>query len=149
MATNGGSGASKSPRPNPNRFRRGLNAGTGGTSFIPFIKDAPAGRSTVSMTDVVEISLGSEISVFLMDIFRCVGFRPKVDDERTLGLLPAPGKEGAMGVEDAETGGVGLPANGNARGFDIKAGDIEPKPGDGRGDKPCWSAGEYPGFGGG
>lgn len=110
---------------------------------MPFMRDAPTGKSTVSMTDVVEMSLGSEISVFLMDIFRFVVLRPNVADDRMFGLLP--GKEGAIGVDDAETGGVGLPAKGEPRTFCISAGLMGPKAGEGRGDKPCDSVGEYAG----
>lgn len=124
-------------RPKPKRLRRGLKAGTGGTSSIPFMRDAPAGKSTVSMTEVVDMSLGSDISVFLMDILRFVDFLPKVADERMFTLLP--GKVGAIGVEDADIGGVGLPVNGEPRPFDINPGLMGPIPGDGR---PCESAGE-------
>lgn len=36
---------------------------------MPFLKEAPAGRLTVSTTDVVEMRTGSPISDFLIDIF--------------------------------------------------------------------------------
>lgn len=93
-------------RPNPNLRLIGLIGGTGGASgSLPFLRDAPAGRLTVSITDVVERKTGSEMSAFAIDLFRstpclCRGCT-------VLGL-----KACALGVVGFETGGVWLAGNG-------------------------------------
>src|ERR1700761_538431 len=136
-------------RPKPKRFRRGLIGGTGGaSSSMPLLKEAPEGRSTVSMTEVVEISFGSDISDFLIDCFRMPGFRRDGIDATVLVLLF--GKEVITGVDAAEIGGVGFDAKGpigDARplGF-MKPGLRGPILGDGRGDWPWDRAGESPPF---
>ena len=65
----------------------------------PFLSDAPGGRLTVSMTEVVERKMGSEISAFAIDFLRSVP---------TLGLLAAASAVDAVeiGVDVPETGGV-------------------------------------------
>lgn len=52
----------------PRRF--GLIGGIGGASSIPFFKEAPGGRSTVSTFEVEDISFGSEMSAFEIVILR-------------------------------------------------------------------------------
>ena len=63
---------SLSERPNPKRRLIGLIGGTGGGAYgsEPFFSDAPAGRLTVSMTDVVDKKTGSEISDLAIDFLR-------------------------------------------------------------------------------
>lgn len=92
-------GSSVGCRPNPKRRLIGLIGGTGGGCSIPFFNDAPAGRLIVSITEVVERKMGSEMSAFAMDFFRSVP---------VLGIIaPAPAlNEGSTGVEVPETGGV-------------------------------------------
>ena len=103
---NGGSGGSVSDRPKPNRLRRGLIGGTGGAASMPFRRDAPAGKSIVSTTEVVEISTGSPISDFLIDILReRAAFAPALASR--FGALTVAGNAGATGVDDDERGGVG------------------------------------------
>jgi len=58
---------SDSERPRPKSFRvarrRGLTGGKGDGLFMPFLRDAPGGKSTVSTLEVEESSaIGSEIS---------------------------------------------------------------------------------------
>jgi hypothetical protein len=68
----GPSDLSLSERPKPKRRLIGLIGGTGGGTYgsEPFFRDAPAGRLTVSMTEVVERKTGSEISDLAMDFLR-------------------------------------------------------------------------------
>jgi len=139
----------------PNLLRRGLIGGTGGASNIPFLSEAPAGRATVSTTDVVEIRTGSPISDFLIDIFLIRAAFRFVPEAR-LGVLAE--KLDVIGVELAERGGVGFakgeigvprpedgaipglrgPTPGEGLGeLKERAGDSEPfggKPGEGRGE---------------
>lgn len=86
-------------------FRRiGFIAGRGGVdcgSSIPFFREAPAGRATVSMTEVVDINLGSLMSPFW--IFFCDADRPLVVPAKGTGL---DGKVYATGVEFPDMGGV-------------------------------------------
>lgn len=110
---------------------------------MPFLSDAPAGRSTVSITEVAEMKTGSEISDLLTDFLRVPDFVRDV----VLLLL----KVVATGVDAADSGGVEFAENGAANGgtgefcgrsaFNPGLG----APGDGLGDngKP----GEKPGFG--
>jgi len=87
-----------SGRPNPKRFRIGLIGGTGGAALsAPFFKDAPGGRLTKSMEDVVDKKTGSEISDFATDFFRSIPCRGCT----VLGL-----KAAELGVVGFETGGV-------------------------------------------
>ena len=77
--------------------------GKGGGASIPFLSEAPGGRSTVSMTEVAEMNIGSEISDFTMDFLRtpslvAVGFAA-LNVETT-------------GVDEAEIGGVAFAENG-------------------------------------
>jgi hypothetical protein len=67
---------------------------------MPFWREAPAGRLTVSMTEVVEINTGSEISDFATDFLRS-GPAFAIGGGVALGL-----KAGAIGVPGLETGGV-------------------------------------------
>jgi hypothetical protein len=50
----------------------GLIGGTGGGTkgSAPFLREAPGGRSTVSMMDVVDTKTGSEISLLAIDFLR-------------------------------------------------------------------------------
>lgn len=74
---------------------------------MPFLSDAPAGKSTVSTTEVVEIRTGSPMSVFLMDILRDrAAFKPAF--ARRFGVLAEPGNADAVGVDEDESGGVGF-----------------------------------------
>jgi ABC-type amino acid transport system permease subunit len=83
----------------------GLSGGTGGAlCSCPFLRDAPAGRLIVSITEVVERKTGSEISDFAIDFFRntpCLFIGCTM-----LGL-----KAAALGVVGLETGGVWLEEN--------------------------------------
>ena len=94
------SGPSVADRPKPKRRRIGLIGGTGGgADSIPFFRDAPGGRSTVSMTDVVDKKIGSEMSALATDFLRSV----------PLDGIIAPAlawKDCPIGVEVPETGGV-------------------------------------------
>lgn len=125
-----------SERPNPKRRRIGLIGGTGGGGSMPFFKDAPAGKSTVSMTEVPETKIGSEISDFTIDFLRTGPVFPK-----GAGLNDA-----ATGVFGPETGGVLLAENGGTgdccgrKEFMLGLG----APGEGLGD--TGNAGEMPGF---
>lgn len=84
----------------------GLIGGTGGASgSLPFLRDAPAGRSTKSITDVVDRKTGSEMSALATDFFRSTPCR--VRGCTVLGL-----KAVMLGVVGLETGGVWLVANG-------------------------------------
>ena len=67
--------SSGSLRPMPKSFRvarrRGFMGGTGGGLSIPFLKEAPGGRSTVSTFEVEESNAtGSEISCLLIVFLR-------------------------------------------------------------------------------
>lgn len=98
---------SLSERPKPKRRRIGLIGGTGGgtNGSEPFFNDAPAGRLTVSMTDVVERNTGSEISDLAIDFLRNI---PCL----IIGCT-APGlKAAAFGVVGFEAGGVGVAEKG-------------------------------------
>jgi hypothetical protein len=108
----------------------GLIGGRGGAS-LPFLREAPGGRLTVSMTEVVDRKIGSEISAFAIDFFRSVP---------VLGIMAAAPalalKLGAIGVVVPETGGVWFAEKGGT-------GEGWPRkllmlglgaPGDGRGD---------------
>jgi hypothetical protein len=78
----------------------GLIGGTGGASgSAPFFSDAPAGRLTVSMTDVVDRKTGSEMSDFAIDFFLSIPCR-------IMGCMVLGLKAVALGVEGLETGGV-------------------------------------------
>jgi hypothetical protein len=98
--------------------RIGFSGGTGGgllSSSIPFLKLAPAGREIVSITDVVEIRIGSEMSVFWMDFFRGCdrALVPWIIATGGGGIWAAVGKLGAAGttgVDAPESGGVATPA---------------------------------------
>jgi hypothetical protein len=80
----------------------GLIGGTGGVSYsIPFLSDAPAGRLTVSITDVVDKNTGSEISDFATDFFRSI---PCL----IIGWMALGLKAAVFGVVGLETGGVWL-----------------------------------------
>jgi hypothetical protein len=93
-------------RPKPKRFRMGLIGGTGGASYsIPFFKDAPAGRFTVSMTDVVDTKTGSEMSDFATDFLRSI---PCL----SIGWMALGLKAAVLGVAGLETGGVWFAENG-------------------------------------
>jgi hypothetical protein len=72
---------------------------------MPFFRDAPAGRLTVSMTDVVERKTGSEISDLATDFF--LNIPCLIKGCTTLGL-----KAAALGVVELEAGGVWLAENG-------------------------------------
>jgi hypothetical protein len=72
---------------------------------MPFLRDAPAGRLTVSMTDVVDRKTGSEISDLATDFFRSTFCR--VRGWTVLGL-----KAAALGVAGFDTGGVWLAEKG-------------------------------------
>jgi hypothetical protein len=78
--------------------------GTGGAlCSIPFFKDAPAGRFTVSMTDVVDRKTGSDMSDLATDFFLSM---PCL-------ICMVPGlKAAALGVVGLETGGVWFAENG-------------------------------------
>jgi hypothetical protein len=72
---------------------------------MPFFNDAPGGRLTVSMTEVVETKTGSEMSDFAIDFFLktpCLIIGCTV-----LGL-----KAAVFGVVGFDTGGVWLAENG-------------------------------------
>jgi hypothetical protein len=69
---------------------------------MPFLSEAPAGRSTVSMTEVAEMNTGSEMSCLLIDFLRIVPLLVEM-------LGP---KDEATGVVAAEIGGVELAENG-------------------------------------
>src|SRR4051794_9568725 len=81
-------------------------------SSMPFLSDTPEGRSTVSITDVVEISRGSPMSDFWMDRFR------EADLLRAAAEGGACGKVKATGVDEPDSGGVATLGNGagDARG---------------------------------
>lgn len=94
-------------RPDVKRLRIGLIGGTGGgAESMPFLREAPAGRLIVSMTEVVEMNTGSEISYFAIDFFRR-GPAFAIGGPAALGL-----KASATGVPGFETGGVLLAENG-------------------------------------
>lgn len=64
----------ESERPKPKRRRIGLIGGKGGgTSPMPFLREAPAGSSMVSTTDVEETNLGSEMRDLAIDFLRSGG----------------------------------------------------------------------------
>jgi len=119
--------------------RSGFIAGRGGAEFwnssIPFLSDAPVGKSTVSMTDVVDIRRGSPISDFWIDLLRDAD-RPRFVIELGGGF---EGKLWATGVELPDIGGVAilpLLANGTgeARAEEIPIAGLRGKPGEGRGE---------------
>ena len=85
----------------------GLMGGTGGGVSVPFLKEAPVGRLMVSMTEVVDRKMGSDISALLMDFFRSVPVEGMMAPAPTFVL-----KAAATGVEVPETGGVLLAENG-------------------------------------
>lgn len=85
----------------------GLIGGTGGGASVPFLKDAPFGRLIVSMTEVVDKKMGSDISALLMDFLRRVPVEGIMAPAPTLVL-----KAAATGVEVPETGGVLLAEKG-------------------------------------
>ena len=66
---------------------------------MPFFSDAPAGRLIVSITEVVDRKMGSDMSAFAMDFLRSVP---------ALGMMAAAPvlNAGLTGVEVPETGGV-------------------------------------------
>jgi hypothetical protein len=107
----------------------GLIGGSGGGVSVPFFKDAPAGKLMVSITEVVERNMGSDISALLIDFFRKVP---------VVGMMAAAPElnTGATGVEAPETGGVFFAENGGTgdgwgrNEFTLGLG----APGDGRGD---------------
>lgn len=67
----------ESERPKPKRRRMGLIGGTGGgASSMPFFKEAPAGSSMVSTTEVEETNMGSEMIDLAMDFLRSGGTAP-------------------------------------------------------------------------
>jgi|TARA_R110002003_G_scaffold113_3_gene9835 hypothetical protein len=83
-----------------------LIGGTGGAAgSIPFFKDAPGGRLTVSITEVVDRKTGSEMSDFAMDFLRSMPCR-------TIGCTALGLKAAAFGVVGLETGGVWFAENG-------------------------------------
>lgn len=57
------------------RLRESI-VGSGGAECIPFCKDAPTGRSIVTICDVFDINDGSEISDLLTTLLRWGGMRP-------------------------------------------------------------------------
>jgi hypothetical protein len=85
--------------------------GTGGASkSLPFLREAPGGRSIVSITEVVEINTGSEMSALAIDFFRktpCLFIGCTV-----LGLKAGALGVVGFGVVGFDTGGVWLLANG-------------------------------------
>jgi hypothetical protein len=121
-----------------------LIGGSGGGSSLPFFKDAPAGKLTVSITEVVDKNMGSEISALLMDFFRSVPL---------VGMIAAAPvwNTGAIGVEAPDTGGVFLAeVGGIGDGCARKEFTLGlAAPGDGRGDagRPGenWCIGVVPG----
>jgi hypothetical protein len=99
--------SSGSLRPIPNSLRvarrRELTEGNVGGLSMPFFKEAPAGKSTVSTFDVEDSSAtGSEISCLLMAFLR----RGTVRSDGPGGIGGGVG-ELATGVLGPETGGVG------------------------------------------
>lgn len=98
---------SLSERPKPKRRLIGLIGGTGGGTCgsDPFFNDAPAGKLTVSMTDVVERKTGSEISDLAIDFLRNMPCRIG-------GCAAVALKAAAFGVVGFEVGGVGVAENG-------------------------------------
>lgn len=90
---------------------------------IPFLSDAPGGKLTVSMTDVVDKKTGSEMSDFATDFFRSMPCL--IMGWTVLGL-----KAAALGVVGFETGGVWFAEKGGIG--DVKA--LLKPPGDGRGE---------------
>ena len=114
-----GRGASMSRLPNPNRRRSGCSDVPPAldTSSMPLRSDASGGRSTVSITDVVEMSVGSEISCFWIDRLRVpvrlVLRKPAIEPAGAAALL---GNAGTSGVEEAEIGGVELTEKGDGSG---------------------------------
>jgi hypothetical protein len=78
----------------------GLIGGTGGVSYsIPFFNDAPAGKFTVSITEVVDKKTGSEMSDFAIDFFRSI---PCL----IIGWMALGLKAAVFGVVGLEIGGV-------------------------------------------
>ena len=99
-------GSTMSFRPDVKRLRMGLRGGSGGALSMPFLREAPAGRLTVSMTEVVEMKTGSDISDLAIDFFRS-GPAFAMGWGAALGL-----NAGITGVPGFETGGVLLAENG-------------------------------------
>ena len=103
-------------RPKPKRLRRGLiDEACGETSSMPLRRDAPSGKSTVSMTDVVEMSVGSEMSDFWKVLLRGPARFAARRPDPTGATMPGA-KDCPTGVEAAEIGGVELAENGVAIG---------------------------------
>lgn len=116
---------------------------------MPFMREAPSGRLIVSMTEVVEIKVGSEISDFAIDFLRS-GPDFAIGGGAALGL-----KAGVTGVPGFETGGV-LFAENVGTGEACGRNEFTPGlglPGDGRGEagrpgENCGGIGlEEPGLG--
>lgn len=100
-----GAGELSPERPKPNIRRRGFTGGMGGAnSCMPFLRLAPGGRAIVSTTEVLEMNVGSPISVFWMD-------RLRGGMKRSAGGWPiGPAlKEEKFGVVLPDIGGVGFP----------------------------------------
>jgi hypothetical protein len=77
-----------------------LIGGTGGGGgSIPFLSDAPGGRSTVSITEVADMNTGSDISDFAIDFLRVPDFVSVLVLWLVLNELPT-------GVLDPDIGGV-------------------------------------------
>ena len=114
-STSGVVDSSGSLRPIPKSLRvarrRGLMGGTGGGLSMPFLKEAPGGRSTVSTFEVEESSAtGSEISCLLMVFLRRGTWR-RVGP----GGMGGGVGELATGVFGPEMGGVGACMYGEPR----------------------------------
>lgn len=129
-------GSRFSERPKPNRLR-GLIGGTGGgtVSSMPFFSEAPGGRLTRSMTDVVETNTGSPMSALTIDFLRSV---PTL----TMGGGLASGLKAALsGVPGLDAGGV-FAAEAAGRGEAWARNEGLGPPGEGRGDTgspgECW-----------
>ena len=86
--------------------RLGLSGGTGGGDVdesMPFFKDALAGKSTVSMVDVDDMNVGSEIEAFETVFLR----RTPVRGWNT-GMFGCGAEFGPCGVFAPDVGGVGI-----------------------------------------
>jgi hypothetical protein len=96
---------------------------------MPFLSDALVGKSTVSITEVVDIRRGSPMSDFWIDRFR------DSDRLRAAAEGGAWGKVKATGVDDPEIGGVATLGNaaGDTRGEGMMFG-LMGNAGDGLGD---------------
>ena len=109
--------------PKPKSFRvprrLGLIGGIGGGWSMPFFREAPGGKSTVSTFEVDEIRVGSEMSDFEIVFLRSGAFGRA--DEGTMGEYCSGEKvaglaEAGVPLLDAERGGVGLDVYGLATG---------------------------------